>query len=53
MKALEGVTVRGQVAPDSADGNFSVCFFLNNCKKQRLCTPTSYIITITNMTSKG
>ena len=25
MKALEGVTVSGQVAPDSADGN--LCFF--------------------------
>ena len=25
MKALEGVIVSGQVAPDSADGNFSVC----------------------------
>ena len=27
MKALEGVIVSGQVAPDSADGNFSVCVF--------------------------
>lgn len=26
MKALEGVTVSGQVAPDSADGNLCVCF---------------------------
>ena len=25
MKALEGVTVSGQVAPDSPDGNLSVC----------------------------
>ena len=34
MKALEGVTVSGEVAPDSADGNFSVCVF--SLIKQRL-----------------
>jgi len=28
MKALEGVTVSGQVAPDSADGNLCVLFFI-------------------------
>lgn len=31
MKALEGVTVSGQVAPDSADGNLCVCgFYFHN-----------------------
>jgi len=29
MKALEGVTVSGQVAPDSADGNLCVCFIFH------------------------
>ena len=28
MKALDGVTVSGQVAPDSADGNLRVCVLL-------------------------
>ena len=45
MKALEGVIVSGQVAPDSADGNFSVCVFsLIIIENNGLCTPTSYFI---------
>ena len=37
MKALDGVTVSGQVAPDSADGKFNV--FFNFSLKQRFPPP--------------
>ena len=39
MKALEGVTVSGQVAPDSADGNFSVCVFSLIIIENNGCVP--------------
>lgn len=43
MKALEGVTVSGQVAPDSEDGNLCVFFFIIN-KSQCLFIPIAYFI---------
>ena len=42
MKALEGVTVSGQVAPDSADGSLYFCFCFHNY--QRLFIPTAQFI---------
>ena len=54
MKALEGVTISGQVPPDSADGNLCVLFFIinyNPCLSplpvsfvSLLCTPTKLTI---------